>query len=174
MTLYVVRHGQAVPRQAWAHDDAQRPLSEAGMAQAAGLLERFAGRTVGLLVASPTLRCLATLLPLANERTLDLRSARQLLPGAASAAAELARELLGADAVLCTHREVIPDLLWRLGAADLEGTTDELPTGGVWAVDGDAGRLAVAYLPPPELDHLGRSRPERPPHTGVHLGGGGR
>jgi 8-oxo-dGTP diphosphatase len=115
--LYIVRHADAGNRSAWAGDDEQRPLSRKGRRQAAGLVEVFAGRPVTRLVASPALRCVETLGPVAAQLGLTVETDHRLAEGsrgddALAVADELA--LLDDVGVLCSHGDVIPDLLSEL------------------------------------------------------------
>jgi hypothetical protein len=75
-----------------------------------------------VVVTSPTVRCLATVLGVARWSGTDVAVDRRLLPGAGPLAADVARPLLSGEAtVLCTHGEVIPALLRELGVdLDLE------------------------------------------------------
>ena len=59
MNLYLIRHADAVPREAWGdQDDADRPLTDAGKSQCAALATALLARGVSLnhVVSSPTLR----------------------------------------------------------------------------------------------------------------------
>lgn len=113
MIVYLVRHATAGHRRDWVGDDRLRPLDERGVRQAAALVEQLASREVARIVSSPFLRCVDTVVPLAEARSLrveaedvlgepaDLDGALGLFrsspdPLVASIHGDLAEELLGA------------------------------------------------------------------------------
>lgn len=151
MTLYLLRHAVAVPKDRWADDDVLRPLSGRGRWQTTELVRWFGARPpVQTIAASPTARCLATVLPVAASCDLDIVARRELLPGRVSAAAELVRHLLaGADSIVCTHGELIPELLEALGATSDEAPPWPCAKGSVWALTRTEGGITADYLPPP-------------------------
>src|SRR6266508_3359874 len=61
----LVRHADAGNKRDWSGPDAERPLSEEGWEQAAGLVDLLAGLRIERLLTSPLLRCRQTLEPLA-------------------------------------------------------------------------------------------------------------
>ncbi len=159
MTLLLVRHAEAESRSSWDAPDALRPLSSRGRRQATGLVQLLGDRhPVGRLVSSPSLRCIETLSPLAAVLGLTLEVSPALAEGSEpEAAVELARAgatLPGDEAalVLCSHGDLIPDLLDVLQASDdLDlGRSPRCQKGSTWAFEGKRGRFTTAtYLPPP-------------------------
>jgi len=160
-TLLVVRHGHAGDREKWDGPDERRPLSKKGRRQAAGLvglLEEFA---VSSIVSSRYVRCLESVVPLACERRLGIEIHPALAEGSSVAElSALVADLGGATTVLCTHGDVLWNLLADLAhhpaasdpAGQSESAEDELPMakGSTWVVEGEGGRLTAArYLPPP-------------------------
>ena len=151
-TLLVVRHAHAGDREAWEGPDEVRPLSKRGRHQAAGLIEVLAvtGLRVGRIVSSHYVRCLETVVPLAchTRRSIEVHPA--LAEGSSVSdlhglVAEVAEEAPAGATVLCTHGDVI----WNLLAGPLH---DDVPMakGSTWVVDVEDGRVAAArYLPPP-------------------------
>jgi phosphohistidine phosphatase SixA len=139
--VYLVRHAHAGDKRLWPGRDELRPLSEVGIRQADGLLDRLAGYPVTRILSSPTERCHQTVLPLARERGLEVEYDRVL--GLDADQRELLR-LIGdprfAVAVLCTHGEVIERLFGRLVAGGLrpEGGP-RWAKGSVWVLRGTAG-----------------------------------
>jgi 8-oxo-dGTP diphosphatase len=112
--VYLVRHASAGHRRDWVGDDRLRPLDERGVRQAASLVSQLEGREVARIVSSPYLRCVETVVPLADARGLtveaenvlgepaDLEGAVALFrsspdPLVASIHGDLAEELLGAS-----------------------------------------------------------------------------
>lgn len=150
--LFVVRHADAGHRSDWDGPDHTRPLSDRGWRQAKGLVALLAETGVQRLLSSPYTRCVQTLEPLAEHLGLAVEPDPRLTEGA-GAAGPLAidRELGQVDAVLCSHGDVIPDLLDAL-VRDGVKLRDELrwQKASTWAFSRDGGQLAKGrYLPPP-------------------------
>ena len=150
--LFVVRHADAGHRSAWPGSDRERPLSERGWRQANGLCEALADGSPTRLLASPYTRCVQTLEPLGTQLGIPVEPDDRLAEGAGPRGAlELADELAQAPAVLCSHGDVIPDLLEALLHDGLK-LRDELrwQKASTWVLTRDGGRLAKGrYLPPP-------------------------
>jgi 8-oxo-dGTP diphosphatase len=153
MKLYVVRHAHAGSKAAWEGPDGDRPLSRRGHKQATGIAEHLSGVGVSRLVSSPAVRCVQTLEPLADRLGLLVDADDRLLEGAdgdeaLSLAAELSEERTAA--VICSHGDVVPDMLRILKA----GTTrfrDPVvwPKGSIWVLTHDgAGWGKARYIPP--------------------------
>ncbi len=53
MTVYLVRHARAGSRGRWKGDDALRPLSKVGKAQANGIAKLLGDKPIELIVSSP-------------------------------------------------------------------------------------------------------------------------
>lgn len=150
--LYVVRHADAGSRSGWDGSDWQRPLSPRGRHQAEGIRDQLAGADIARLVASPFRRCVATLEPLARHLGLEVEPDDRLSEnrGAAGAMA-LLEEVAGVPAVLCSHGDVIPDLLDELVRHGVK-LADELrwQKASTWVLSRNGGRLVKGrYLPPP-------------------------
>jgi broad specificity phosphatase PhoE len=150
--LYVVRHADAGQRSEWKGPDATRPLSHRGERQATGLRKLLADSGATRLVASPFHRCIQTLEPLGEELGLPVEADARLAEGTgARGVLEVAGEVADAPAVVCSHGDVIPDLLEALVKGGLK-LHDELrwQKASTWVLSRDGGRLAKArYLPPP-------------------------
>jgi broad specificity phosphatase PhoE len=152
--LYVVRHADAGSRSAWDGDDALRPLSKKGRRQSAGLADLLAGGGIARVVSSPAVRCVETLVPLAERLGLTVETDWRLAEGnRGDDALAVADELmaLGEVAVVCSHGDVIPDLLSELRIA---GTTFRhdltWPKASVWVVSSNGSRWKEAdFLPAP-------------------------
>jgi 8-oxo-dGTP diphosphatase len=150
--LFVVRHADAGHRSEWDGPDRERPLSTRGWRQAQGLSASIGEDRPQRLLASPYTRCVQTLEPLADQLGLAVEPDPRLAEGAgASGALELADELAATPAVLCSHGDVIPDLLDALVAQGVK--LDDEPRwqkASTWVLLRDGTRLAKArYLPPP-------------------------
>lgn len=156
MRLYVVRHGHAGSRSAWDGPDEARPLTGRGRRQADAIADGLRAIGATRLVSSPYRRCEQTLEPLAHRLGRSVERDVRLAEGAGGPAAlELADELAKEPdaAVVCTHGDVIPELLRQLKAA---GTRfrDPLtwPKASTWAItrEGDAWTKARYIAPPPD------------------------
>jgi 8-oxo-dGTP diphosphatase len=151
-TLYVVRHADAGQRSEWDGPDRSRPLSARGQRQARGLADLLTDDRITRLVASPSARCLETLEPLGQRLGLAVESDDRLAEGRGAAGAlALADELAGTRGVLCSHGDVIPDLLDALVRGGVR-LRDELrwQKASTWVLRRDGDRLAEGrYLPPP-------------------------
>lgn len=126
MPLILLRHASAGDAAEWEGDDRERPLDEKGERQAQELVERLAALRVEAVHTSPYVRCVQTVLPLADARGLEpllraeLGVARQAVDGRA-----VVRALAGEDVVVCGHGGLEAALVepprWRKGAAFVVG-----------------------------------------------------
>ncbi len=150
--LYVVRHADAGHRSGHHDPDDRRELSERGRRQAEGLRDRLADAGVTRLLASPFVRCVQTLEPLADVLGLKVEPDPRLSEGQGSAGPlSVAKEVRDTSAVLCSHGDVIPDLLEALLASGTR-IKDELrwQKASTWVLTWDGDQLAKGkYLPPP-------------------------
>ncbi|MGH9213357.1 MAG: SixA phosphatase family protein [Acidimicrobiales bacterium] len=155
MKLYVVRHAHAGSRSRWTADDRLRPLSHKGWRQATALAAELGGAGIRRLVSSPSLRCIETLRPLADELGLVIEDDDRLAEGSdGEAALALAEELrrCGDDddaTAVCSHGDVIPDLLWELrGSGTAFHHPLTWPKGSVWLLTGNGTHWSDArYVP---------------------------
>ena len=149
--LLLVRHADAWDKHRWQGPDRLRPLSLAGQAEAAGLVIGLDDYPIGRILTSPTLRCQQTVQPLARDRRLRIESEVALGVDADPARVQaLLQDPRLQDAVVCTHGEVIGQVLTRLVA---DGLAVDQPLqwakGSTWLLDGANRRLTHArYLPP--------------------------
>jgi 8-oxo-dGTP pyrophosphatase MutT (NUDIX family)/phosphohistidine phosphatase SixA len=159
--LMVVRHASAGRKADWPGLDESRPLDEQGAADAralVGLLACFA--PVARVISSPALRCTETVRPFAATFGGTVEAEACLVPYGRSAVSSSRTDLvdslrrllsgLVADrrpAVLCLHRENLPDVLAELrsalGAPVAIPADPALPKGGFWVVHAAAGELAA-------------------------------
>lgn len=128
--LVVLRHGQARSRKAWRKDDRRRPLLVHGGAQAraaAPILEAFG---VSRIVSSSSTRCLETVAPYAERSgcAIELTDNLSEEDATAKVVLRLVDELLHSDqdAVLCTHRPVLPAVYDAIGIPREQHATGEL------------------------------------------------
>jgi phosphohistidine phosphatase SixA len=127
--LCLVRHASAGDPKAWVGDDRARPIDERGRGQAAALVDLLAGRPLARVLTSPYLRCVQTVEPLAQARALPLEYRHELGDDArADEALALMRELGGEPASLCSHGDLIRELLGEeleKGAVAVVDVTDD-------------------------------------------------
>jgi 8-oxo-dGTP diphosphatase len=151
VAILVVRHAKAGDRQAWTQPDHLRPLTAKGLAQADALVETLAGFAIARVLTSPYARCVETVAPLAATRGLPAEACDDLAEGAGTAALALVGTLAAgpatsADVVLCTHGDVLFELLDGLGLR----TDVPMKKGSTWVLRVAGGRVVDAsYLPPP-------------------------
>lgn len=155
MTVFLVRHADAKSRANWPHDDESRPLTKRGVSQAQSLVGLLCDHPITRILSSPSLRCIDTVAPLAKKLGRTVEPTQALLEGADSMAAyELLRAAAktSGDSVLCTHGDLVPELL-RLPARDglVLDDSPRWPKGSTWAIHTDGKHFTKAeYLPPPE------------------------
>jgi 8-oxo-dGTP diphosphatase len=150
-TVHLVRHAKAGSRRAWSADDALRPLSKRGRAQARALAKRLSGARVSRIVTSPFVRCVETVSPLAERTGLELETSDALGEGASLAdSLQVFGTCVGHNAVLCTHGDVLGDLLSHFARQGVAVDDDRMEKGSVWElelVDGEVRR--ARYVAPP-------------------------
>jgi phosphohistidine phosphatase SixA len=108
----LVRHASAGSRRDWVGDDRLRPLDASGERQTRRLVEVLVGIALDRVVTSPYARCVETVRPLAMSRGLDFEERMELAEGVGrSELFALLNELEGSAFLLCTHGDVIYELL---------------------------------------------------------------
>lgn len=150
VTLFVVRHANAGVRNNLDPHDSQRPLDDVGIRQAEAIANLLGDCGIEEIHSSPALRCRQTVGPLADRLGIAVTEAPELFEGSASSAAiGFVRAFVGRSAVLCSHGDVIPDVLRSLeiGGTRLEGRG--CAKGSVWRLDNSTERIeAGCYLGP--------------------------
>jgi phosphohistidine phosphatase SixA len=158
VNIYLIRHAHAGERSRWNGDDAERPLSAKGRDQADDITESLEASPVTRIVSSPALRCQQTVAGLAHRRQLDVevddafgegaswRPARERLDAFASA---------GEDAVVCSHGDLLPELLEVLAHEGVVLHGSGCAKGSIWQLVVRDGRIEDAhYHRHPERDAL--------------------
>lgn len=152
MPVLLVRHAQAGARRDWAGPDRDRPLVDDGRRQAdalAAVLEVLAPQRI---LSSPYLRCIQTLQPLGSRLGVPVEVSEELAEGSGPAAVALVRSLADEKVAVCTHGDVIPEVLVSLADEDRVdlGPRPRQAKGSVWVLDASGGRFVKArYIPPP-------------------------
>lgn len=155
MKLLLVRHGRAGHRTRWEGDDQDRPLSQRGVRQATSLVAQLRDYDVDRVLSSPYLRCVQTVEPLAAVRGLKVEESDEFAEGNSRKAIEVVRGLAESPGVVvvCSHGDVIPDVVENLVRADAMALPDlqGWAKGSTWVLSAHDGRFdAALYLPPPE------------------------
>lgn len=153
-TLFLLRHAAAGDRTKWEGVDAIRPLNKKGRRQATAIAEYLQDRGIERIYTSPYTRCVQTVEPLAEAIRAKVVEHDALAEGPdIDGAYGLADELVGYNAVLCSHGDVIPAVINRMMWAGL--TLDSrfyCSKGSIWEVGLDGGRFTTAtYVPPPKV-----------------------
>jgi broad specificity phosphatase PhoE len=162
MTIYLVRHAKAGSRSGYDGPDEERPLSKNGRRQTAALTEALADSGVTRVLTSPYVRCSQTVQPLAERLRIPLDFSDALAEGAGlTDALELVEKYADEETVLCSHGDVIGDLLHhyeKLGIP-LDRDPTELTRGApwkwtekasTWILQPASGQIVgTRYIPPP-------------------------
>jgi 8-oxo-dGTP diphosphatase len=146
--VYLIRPGKAGDREAWVEDDALRPLTRKGRAQAEALVAFLADREIDLVLSSPAIRCVQTVRPLALARGVAIDEREALAEGAPTADALALVRTSGGAVAMCSHGDVIPAVVLTLEERGLDVL--DPPTwkkGSVWMLERDGGLFTRArYL----------------------------
>lgn len=120
--LIVLRHARARKRARWDAEDALRPLTRTGLLQARALAPVLWAYGVTRVVTSDSIRCVQTVAPYAREHVLAVEAVPAINERDATeeSVAATVRSLLEGpeNAVLCSHRPVLPALLAALGVSE--------------------------------------------------------
>ncbi len=153
-TIRMVRHAVAGERSKWKKKDHERPLTKKGYREARAIADLLADASIDRVVSSPYVRCAQTLEPLASTLGLELELDPRLGEGPGNRPGiEVLAELVGHNAVVCSHGGVIQAALRDLKEA---GMTVRGPMyaskASIWEIQVEAGRFTSArYLPPPRV-----------------------
>jgi len=131
--LVVARHGTARRRADWQGTELDRPLTPEGQRQARALVPVLSTFGVGRVVTSAWARCVSTIAPYAAAAQITpqvstvLTEAQHSTSPSRVAAEVLALLEFGGDAVLCTHRPVLPTVVDVLAQHARRSIADTLP-----------------------------------------------
>ena len=152
MAVYVVRHAKAGDRSDWKGNDQLRPLSRSGEKQAEALAMVLGKEPIDKILSSGYARCVQTVQPLATRRNLPVEAVKELEEGAGGESViRLVMEFKGRNIVLCTHGDVVEELLERLIAQGLVSRARaNMEKGSTWVLDEKDGKITGAkYLAAP-------------------------
>jgi 8-oxo-dGTP diphosphatase len=154
MSVFLIRHAHVGERRDWAGDDRLRPLSNIGHRQAARLANSIRPYSPERVLTSPDTRCLQTMTPLARWLGMVAEPTHHLAENAGRQALALIRAMADMTVALCTHGEVIAEVLIAIADEDYLdlGTHPRQARGSAWVLEPGRGRfLHARYLvPPPE------------------------
>jgi phosphohistidine phosphatase SixA len=151
VTIYLVRHAKAGSRRAWKGDDYLRPLPPSGRRQAKGIADLLEGAGIERIVSSQYVRCRQTVDPLAYRLRLPVELSDALVEGApVTETMRLIEKVASEVTVLCTHGDVVENVLEHLRNAGVAVDDDLLEKGSVWVFEThDAAIVGGHYVPPP-------------------------
>lgn len=162
MTVFLIRHGSAGTRRNDDPNDLERHLDEVGLVQAERIaaaltgeieLDGLAGLTgvtslaavpapaVARVLSSPAPRCVETVAPLAAALGVEVIATHALIEGNdVESSWDLLESVARADgdAVLCSHGDIIPELIRRarLRGMSVPGKSG-CSKGSIWALSWD-------------------------------------
>lgn len=147
MRVHLVRHAKAGQRDRWDGDDRLRPLTKNGWRQAEAIADHLAARGASALLTSPYLRCRQTLEPLARLVDVVVVDEVRLEEGQAFAPVIDLLATVADGAVLCSHGDVIPEVIAGLQRRGCEiiGPAD-WRKGTVWTIERHDGELTSARV----------------------------
>jgi 8-oxo-dGTP diphosphatase len=148
----VVRHARAGDRADWEGDDRQRPLTKSGMRQAEALADLLEKEPIHSVLSSPFVRCVQTVQPLATKRKLTVEPRRDLEEGSGGESiVRLVQEFTGRNVVLCTHGDLVEELLEQLIQNGLvPRSRANMEKGSTWVLEETGGKISGArYLAAP-------------------------
>ena len=152
--LYLFRHTTAGERSRWKGRDEDRSLTKKGWREADAIASSLADAGIERILSSPYERCVQSVKPLAKL----IKAPVEISPLLAEepdidAAYALIDGLIGTNAVICSHGDVIPAIINRMMWAGL--TLDSrfyCSKGSIWVVGVEEGKFTNAhYRPPPEV-----------------------
>src|SRR5262249_37502913 len=149
-----VRHAKAGHRDPSVVDDRPRPLTPGGWRQAKALVERLVDAgAAGPLLSSSYLRCIQTLEPLGEHLGQSVVIDDRLAEGNSFTPMLDLMHDPPDGSVLCSHGDMIPDVMAALERRRCEITTEpNWKKGSVWLLTRDRrGRfVSAAAWPPPD------------------------
>ncbi len=151
-TLRLLRHATAGDRSKWTGHDPNRALTKKGKRQSIVIAESLRDVGVERILTSPYDRCVQTVEPLAaiTKAKIEVHDALAEEPDL-DAAYSLIDGLVGSNAVICSHGDVIPALINRMMWAGLSLSSRFFCSkGSIWEVEVDGGKFTTGhYVPPP-------------------------
>ncbi|HEU4917234.1 MAG TPA: NUDIX hydrolase [Acidimicrobiia bacterium] len=153
-TLYLLRHATAGERAKWQGHDENRSLTKKGWRQSEAIAASLAEAGIERILSSPYERCVQTVKPLAKMIGAPIETTPLLAEEPdLDATYALVDGVVGANAVICSHGDVIPALINRMMWAGLSlESRFYCSKGSIWVVDVENGKFTTGhYRPPPEV-----------------------
>ena len=122
-----------------------------GTARPERIADALADVGVKRIISSPFVRCRQTLDPLAQRLRLPLELSDALAEGASlTDTLRLLEKVTGETTVLCTHGDVVGNVIDHLAGTGVPIDDDRLEKGSTWVLDTRDGEIVGArYLPAP-------------------------
>lgn len=145
--IYLVRHGNAGIRSKWKGPDKKRPLTERGRQHALGLADILARHPITEIRSSPALRCVESVLPVADILGIEVRTTKKMKE---SAGLDVIYDFLGSigpgSIVLSAHKDWIQSLLRDLDnrGVKLRGRR-KWPKASIWILDMIDGEIVSGF-----------------------------
>jgi broad specificity phosphatase PhoE len=140
VAVYLVRHASAGTRDDGDPNDINRSLDAKGARQADALAEALGQLDIAWVASSPSRRCLETVTPLAARSAINLEVVPDLTEGTPierSWAILAQAASLPGNAVLCSHGDVIPELIHRAQRRGMEiHGKSGCSKGSIWRLSG--------------------------------------
>ena len=154
MSLFLVRHAKAGKRSQWEGDDSLRPLVAEGVRQAEVIAESIALLQPTALYSSPFVRCVQTLEPLAKATGLSVVKHELLAEGVNFTGTVDWMHTLADGAVMCSHGDVIPEVIDALERRGMEVSGfRESRKGSVWVLERRKDAIIGGHAwPPPRFE----------------------
>lgn len=151
MAIYLVRHGDAGTRARWKGDDGLRPLNKRGRDQAHYLAKLLSDRPIGRIYSSPSLRCIESVQPLADQLGLEVLTRKELAENAnPKDAVAFVVDRAKRDPIMCSHGDLIPKIIRRLVSDGMHIHEPNLSQkGSVWEIEVEGGTAVRALYHPP-------------------------
>jgi 8-oxo-dGTP pyrophosphatase MutT (NUDIX family)/phosphohistidine phosphatase SixA len=146
--LIVVRHGKAIPPEAWDGPDATRPLLDRGTAQAASIAMGLSAYRPKKIISSTAVRCLATVAPLSRVIGMEITPSEAISQDAwesatSGVAGVVAKRMKRQKTVvLCSHGPVIPEIIDEIARLTNTPPTHEFRSMGSLAT----GEYSVLHI----------------------------
>jgi 8-oxo-dGTP pyrophosphatase MutT (NUDIX family) len=148
--LLLVRGAEMTKRDEWDPAAGSRPLAPAGEQAAESLASLGAMFDIERIVSAPSSRCAATVAELARRESLEVERSEYLSGGSLAATLDLVARARGTGTVLCTHEDVMADVLTHLIQRDRTVLTKRFRVrkGSAWVLTGNRTRYHSAYYLP--------------------------
>ncbi len=153
-TLRLLRHTTAGDRSKWAGHDPRRALTKKGRREAEAIANSLRDAGIERILSSPYDRCVQTVEPLAAMIGAEIEVHDSLGEDPdMDVVYALVDSVVGANAVICSHGDVIPALINRMMWAGLSLSSRFFCSkGSIWEVDVEGGKFTTGrYIPPPDV-----------------------